>query len=69
VPFRLPSEAANRRLLEEVNASRRVFISSTRIDGRYTLRLAILSHRTHADRIEEALDLILAAAPELRRAA
>jgi aromatic-L-amino-acid decarboxylase len=69
VPFRLPSEAANRRLLERLNASRRVFISSTRIDGRYTLRLAILSHRTHADRIEEALDLILAAAPELQRAA
>jgi aromatic-L-amino-acid decarboxylase len=69
VAFRLPSEAANRRLLEQTNASRRVFMSSTRIDGRHTLRLAILSHRTHADRIEEALDLIVAAAPELRRAA
>lgn len=58
VPFRARSDALSRRLLERINASRRVFLSSTTIDGRFTLRLAILSFRTHADRVEEALELI-----------
>lgn len=58
VAFRAGSDAASRRLHERINASGRVFTSSTRIDGRFTLRLAILSFRTRADRVEEALDLI-----------
>ena len=69
VAFRAASDEATRRLLEQVNASRRVFLSSTTIDGRYTLRLSILSHRTHADHVDEALDLIAAATPRLRQTA
>src|SRR5205085_6639488 len=34
------------RILDEVNASRRVFLSSTTIRGRHTLRIAVLSPRT-----------------------
>lgn len=52
----------NMRLLRDINASRRVFLSSTRIDGTYWLRLCVLSHRTHRDRITEAIDIIRAAA-------
>ena len=48
--------------LDEVNASQRVFLSSTTIRGRHTLRIAILSHRTHLDRVDEAVDLIEKAA-------
>jgi aromatic-L-amino-acid/L-tryptophan decarboxylase len=50
------------RILDEVNRSQRVFLSSTTIRGRHTLRIAILSHRTHRDRVDEAVDLIEKAA-------
>jgi hypothetical protein len=28
------------------------------LGGRYTLRISVLSHRTHRDRIEEAIEII-----------
>ncbi|MDA8193372.1 MAG: aminotransferase class V-fold PLP-dependent enzyme [Thermaerobacter sp.] len=55
-------DAANRRLLARINASQRVFLSSTVVDGRVTLRLCILSHRTHAAHVREAVDIIVSAA-------
>jgi aromatic-L-amino-acid decarboxylase len=60
VAFRLrgPAEDAERlgpELLRRVNARRRVFLSSTRIGGRYALRLCVLSFRTHADRVRDAI--------------
>ena len=60
VAFRLAGrdDAANRRFLERINASQRIALSSTMIDGRYTLRVCVLSHRTHRDRIEEAVAII-----------
>jgi aromatic-L-amino-acid decarboxylase len=67
VPFRLRADddAANRRLLEAINGSKRVFLSSTVIHGRFTIRACILSHRTHRDRIEECVDIVRKAAAEL----
>ncbi|HMC42693.1 MAG TPA: aminotransferase class I/II-fold pyridoxal phosphate-dependent enzyme [Acidimicrobiales bacterium] len=47
-----------RRLLKTVNATRRVLLSSTGIEGRRYVRMAILSFRTHLDRVEEAVELI-----------
>jgi aromatic-L-amino-acid/L-tryptophan decarboxylase len=60
VPFRLRDgdDAANRRLLDAINGSKRVFLSSTVIDGRFTLRVCILSHRTHRDRIDECIEIV-----------
>jgi aromatic-L-amino-acid decarboxylase len=58
-------EEFNRRLLERINDSRRVFLSSTLIEGRFVLRACIVSHRTHRDRIEEAVEIIQRAAREL----
>lgn len=52
----------NRRLLERVLAGRRVFLSSTRIDGCTALRLCILSFRTRGAQVAMAIE-------ELRRAA
>ncbi|MFM7719407.1 MAG: pyridoxal phosphate-dependent decarboxylase family protein, partial [Actinomycetota bacterium] len=65
VPFRLRDgdDAANRAFLERINASQRVFLSSTILGGRYTLRAAILSHRTHRDRIEECVRIVRDAVP------
>jgi len=70
VPFRYrppdgDAEAFNRRLLERINASGRVFLSSTVLDGRFTLRACILSHRTRKDRVQEAVQIITRAAGEL----
>ncbi|MCA2229867.1 pyridoxal phosphate-dependent decarboxylase family protein [Nonomuraea aurantiaca] len=62
VLFRLRgTDEDNRRLLAEINAGRRVYLSSTTIDGRFFLRVCVLSFRTHADRVEEALAIIRSA--------
>jgi aromatic-L-amino-acid decarboxylase len=57
VAFRLRGrdDDANRRLLDLINASGRVFLSSTILDGRFTLRACIVSHRTHGDRVDECI--------------
>lgn len=72
VAFRyLPSsgdpDEVNRRLLDRINASKRVFLSSTVLGGRFTIRACIVSHRTHRDRIDEAIEIIRQAAAELDR--
>ncbi len=57
VAFRLKSrdDAANAQLLSRVNARGRVFLSSTRLRGRLSLRICVLCFRTHRDRIDEAV--------------
>jgi aromatic-L-amino-acid decarboxylase len=47
-----------RRLLDRVNATRRAFLSSTRIDGEWYLRLNASSHRTRAKHLHATLDLL-----------
>jgi aromatic-L-amino-acid decarboxylase len=59
------AEAFNARLLERINASKRVFLSSTTLRGRFTIRACIVSHRTHRDRIEETVDIVRRAAAAL----
>lgn len=66
-PRRGDANDFNQRLLERINASRRIFLSSTTIGDRYVLRACIVSHRTHRDRIEEAVEIIRSAAAELDR--
>jgi len=60
IAFRLREggDEANAELLRRVNARKRVFLSSTTIRGRLTLRLAILSFRTHRDRVREAVEAL-----------
>ena len=67
VAFRMRGgdEAATRELLARINASKRVFLSSTLIRGAYWLRVCIVSHRTHADRIDECAAIIRDAAASL----
>jgi aromatic-L-amino-acid decarboxylase len=57
-------DEANRCFLERINASRRVFLSSTRVADRFTLRLCILSHRSHIDDVEAAIEIIQGAADD-----
>ena len=55
-------EALNRDLLARINAHRRVYLTPTLIAGRFTLRICVLSFRTHMDRMQECLEIIRAEA-------
>lgn len=73
VAFRLAPEgrgapdldALNRRLVECVNARRRVHLSGTTAGGRFVARICVLSFRTHRDRVEQAIEDVRASAAEL----
>ena len=52
------SDEENEALLARVNASGEVFVSHTRLDGRYVIRLAIGSARTTEDDVRLAWDVL-----------
>jgi aromatic-L-amino-acid decarboxylase len=52
------SDEENEALLERVNASGEIFISHTRLNGRYVLRLAIGNERTTEDDVHRAWDVL-----------
>jgi glutamate/tyrosine decarboxylase-like PLP-dependent enzyme len=58
VPARGDADTFNRRLTQAVQEDGRVFVSSTRLDGRFVLRLAVLCFRTHLPDIEQTLDVL-----------
>jgi aromatic-L-amino-acid/L-tryptophan decarboxylase len=60
VAFRLrgADDKSNLDWLARINGSGRIFLSSTRVDGRTILRACILCHRTHRDRVDEAVEII-----------
>jgi len=62
-------DAFNARLLRRVNDRARVHLSSTRLEGRFVLRICVLSFRTHADRVAMALEDLRLAARELEESA
>ncbi len=69
-PARLRGEEAaldehNERLLAAINRRGRVYLTSTRLAGRFVLRICVLSFRTHRDRIDAGLADIAAAIAEL----
>lgn len=52
------SDAENEAILERVNRSGEIFISHTRLDGRYVLRMAVGSERTTEADVRRAWDVI-----------
>jgi aromatic-L-amino-acid/L-tryptophan decarboxylase len=58
LPKRGDADAFNQQLVETIQQNGRIFISSTRIDGKLVLRAAILCFRTHLDDVNEALDIL-----------
>lgn len=58
-------DALNRNLLERINARKRVMLTPAILDGRFVIRIAIVSHRTHRDRVDMALEDIRAAIGEV----
>lgn len=60
-PAGMPDEeadAANQRIIQRVNASGRVFLSHTKLHGRFVLRLAIGNLRTERRHVAEAWELL-----------
>jgi glutamate/tyrosine decarboxylase-like PLP-dependent enzyme len=58
VPKKGDAEKFNEMLVKEVQNDGRVFISSTMLDGKFTLRLAVLSFRTHLATIDLLLEIL-----------
>lgn len=58
VPGHGDANEFNQRLVEAIHADGRVFISSTQIEDKFILRLAVLHFRSHIDRVDYLLDLL-----------
>jgi glutamate/tyrosine decarboxylase-like PLP-dependent enzyme len=58
VPEKGDADAFNARLVEEVRKDGRVFISSTLLNGKFTLRFACLSFRTHLKTVDLLLKVL-----------
>src|SRR5262249_28529904 len=59
-------DAPTQRMLERLLARGRVHLSSTRLWGRFWLRLCILCFRSHRDDVQVALDEIAQAIPSIQ---
>ena len=57
--------ALNRDLMNRVNAKKRVYLTGTMLDGRFAIRICVLSFRTHLDRMKEGLEGIRSAIAEM----
>jgi aromatic-L-amino-acid/L-tryptophan decarboxylase len=59
--FRLSGDAdnsINQKLVDAIHEDGRVFLSSTTIKGKLWLRCAVVSHRTHKEEIDLALQML-----------
>lgn len=65
VPKQGNADQFNSRLMQSIQQDGRIFISSTRIEGKLVLRAAILCFRTHLDDINEALEVLERKAKQL----
>ena len=57
----------NQEFLDRINAPRRVYLTATTLAGSFTLRICVLSFRTHMDRMVAAMEDIRAAAEAVGR--
>ena len=56
----------NKKLLQYILEDGRLFLSSTTLDGKFVIRLAVLGLRTHLDTIDMAINLIRTAAEKIQ---
>lgn len=57
-PFSSNSDEKNQRLMGEIHQDGSVFLSSSVIEGRFVIRIAILAFRTKKETIDEAIEMI-----------
>jgi glutamate/tyrosine decarboxylase-like PLP-dependent enzyme len=62
-PTEEETEALNAALVEGLLASGEGFVSSTRVGGRYALRLCLVNHATAVDDVDRVLDWLETASP------
>ena len=55
----------NQKLLERINARKRVMLTGTTIGTEFVLRICVVSHRTHMERMQMAIEDIKAALAEM----
>jgi glutamate/tyrosine decarboxylase-like PLP-dependent enzyme len=67
MPEKGDADDFNRKLLRALHNDGRVFVSSTLLEGRFVLRLAVLNFRTHRDTIDLLLTLLRDNSRELER--
>ena len=67
VPRTGDADAFNQRLVQAIHDDGRVFLSSSIIDGKYTIRLAVVVFRTHRSTIDLTLQILNEKVAELLR--
>jgi glutamate/tyrosine decarboxylase-like PLP-dependent enzyme len=65
VPPRGDANAFNQRLVQAVQHDGRVFLTSTRVGGKFVLRFAVVCFRSHREEVDEALDVLASMARRL----
>lgn len=58
-PFETDADIKNRHLMEEIHKDGSVFLSSSIINNRFVIRMAILAFRTKKETIDEAVEMII----------
>lgn len=61
------AEEFNKRLVDEIRRDGRIFFSSTMLDGKFTIRCAVLAFRAHRQAIDEALEILRKKSEKLMR--
>ena len=61
------SDELNERIMKELNGSGEIFLTHTRLNGRFALRLCVGQARTESEHVERAWNLIVATAKRLRQ--
>ncbi|MEO9145353.1 MAG: aminotransferase class V-fold PLP-dependent enzyme [Ginsengibacter sp.] len=57
-PFESDIDKRNRQLMDEIHGDGSVFLSSSIIDGRFVIRIAVLAFRTKKEIVDEAVEMI-----------
>jgi aromatic-L-amino-acid decarboxylase len=64
-PRKGDTEKFNRHLLKSLVASKRIYLSSTMLNGEFVIRVCVLGFRTHQSELESAFELIKSTARKL----
>ena len=59
-------DALNHELMARINARQRVMLTGAVVDGKFVIRICVVSHRTHRERMEMCMEDIRAAVEALR---
>ncbi len=66
-PFEANADEKNRQLMDEIHADGSVFLSSSNINGRFVIRIAILAFRTKKETIDRAVEMIVRSLEKVKK--